>query len=148
MPGGAGAEEQTPFTIPIDSAEQRFVPQGKLRVARSRDGGRTWKLLTKGLPQFNAHVLVLREAMSSDDRDPAGIYFGTSTGTLFYSRDGGNGEAKTEAARQALGDIGPLVAAEVGAVDAAMILLKERGRAARMRFEFVDALADLGEFVR
>ena len=84
------AEEQTPFTIPIDSAEQRFVPQGKLRVARSRDGGRTWKLLTKGLPQFNAHVLVLREAMSSDDRDPAGIYFGTSTGTLFYSRDAGD----------------------------------------------------------
>jgi hypothetical protein len=84
------AEEQTLFTIPIDSAEQRFVPQGKLRVARSRDGGRTWKLLAKGLPQSNAHVLVLREAMSSDDRDPAGIYFGTSTGTLFYSRDAGD----------------------------------------------------------
>jgi len=84
------AEEQTLFTIPIDSAEQRFVPQGKLRVARSRDGGRIWKLLTKGLPQSNARVLVLREAMTSDDRDPAGIYFGTSTGTLFYSRDAGD----------------------------------------------------------
>lgn len=84
------AEKQTLFTIPIDSAEHRFVPQGKLRVARSRNAGKTWKLLTKGLPQQNAHVLVLREAMTSDDRDPAGVYFGTSTGTLFYTRDAGD----------------------------------------------------------
>jgi hypothetical protein len=84
------AEKQTLFTIPIDSAEHRFVPQGKLRVARSRNGGKTWKLLTKGLPQKHAHVLILREAMTSDDRDPAGIYFGTSSGTLFYSRDAGD----------------------------------------------------------
>ncbi len=84
------AEKQTLFTIPIDSAEERFVPQGKLRVARSRDGGRSWTLLTKGLPQSNAFVLILREAMTSDDRDPAGVYFGTSTGTLFYTRDSGD----------------------------------------------------------
>ncbi len=84
------AEEQTLFTIPIESSEHRFVPKGKLCVARSRDAGRTWKLLNKGLPQSNAHVLVLREAMTSDDRDPAGIYFGTSTGTLFHSRDAGD----------------------------------------------------------
>jgi photosystem II stability/assembly factor-like uncharacterized protein len=84
------AEKQTLFTIPIDSAERRYVPQGKLRVARSRNGGKTWKLLSKGLPQSNAHVLVLREAMTSDDRDPAGVYFGTSTGSLFYSRDAGD----------------------------------------------------------
>lgn len=84
------AEKQTLFTIPIDSAEHRFVPQGKLRVARSRNGGKTWKLLTKGLPQKHAHVLILREAMTSDDRDPAGVYFGTSSGTLFYTRDAGD----------------------------------------------------------
>jgi photosystem II stability/assembly factor-like uncharacterized protein len=84
------AEKQTLFTIPIDSAEQRYVPAGKLRVARSRNAGRTWKLLSKGLPQSDAYVLVLREAMTSDDRDPAGIYFGTSTGTLFYTRDAGD----------------------------------------------------------
>jgi photosystem II stability/assembly factor-like uncharacterized protein len=83
-------EKQTLFTIPVDSPEHRFVPQGKLRVARSRNGGRTWKLITKGLPQSNAYVLVLREAMTSDDRDPAGVYFGTSTGTLFHTRDAGD----------------------------------------------------------
>jgi len=84
------AEKNTLFTVPIDSAEERFVPKGKLRVARSRDGGKSWKLLTKGLPQENAFVLILREAMASDDRDPAGVYFGTTTGSLFYTRDGGD----------------------------------------------------------
>jgi photosystem II stability/assembly factor-like uncharacterized protein len=84
------AEKDTLFTIPIESSERRFVPGGKLRVARSRNGGKTWKLLTKGLPQQNAYVLVFREAMTSDSRDPAGIYFGTSTGTLFYTRDAGD----------------------------------------------------------
>lgn len=84
------AEKQTLFTIPVGSAEERFVPGGKLRVARSRDGGRSWKLLTKGLPQSNAYVLVLREGMTSDDRDPAGVYFGTSSGTLFHTRDAGD----------------------------------------------------------
>ena len=84
------AEKQTLFTIPIDSAENRFVPQGRLRVARSRDGGKSWKLLTKGLPQSGAYVLILREAMSSDNRDPAGVYFGTSTGTLWHTREAGD----------------------------------------------------------
>lgn len=84
------AEKDTLFTIPIDSAEARYVPQGKLRVARSRNGGKTWKLLTKGLPQSDAFVLILREAMTSDDRDPAGVYFGTSSGTLFHTRDAGD----------------------------------------------------------
>jgi hypothetical protein len=84
------AEKETLFTIPIDSSESRLVPGGKLLVARSRDAGRSWKLLSKGLPQVNAFVLVLREAMASDDRDPAGVYFGTSTGTLFHTRDAGD----------------------------------------------------------
>jgi hypothetical protein len=84
------AEKETLFTIPIVGAEHRVVPGGKLRVARSRDAGRSWKLLTRGLPQSGAAVLILREAMTADDRDPAGIYFGTSTGTLFHSRDSGD----------------------------------------------------------
>lgn len=84
------AEDQTLFTVPITSPQERFVTEGKLRVGRSRDGGRTWELLTKGLPSSNAYVLVLREAMTSDDRDPAGIYFGTSSGTVFLTRDAGD----------------------------------------------------------
>jgi hypothetical protein len=42
------------------------------------------------LPQRNAHLLVLREAMTSDELDPAGVYVGTSSGHVFYSRDAGD----------------------------------------------------------
>ena len=59
-------------------------------MARSRNGGKTWKFLSKGLPQSDAYDLILREAMSSDDRDPAGVYFGTTGGTLFHTRDAGD----------------------------------------------------------
>ncbi len=83
-------EKETMFTIPIISPGERFVPEGKLRVGRSRDGGKNWELMTKGLPQHNAYVLVFREAMASDDHDEAGVYFGTSSGTLFYSRNAGD----------------------------------------------------------
>ena len=84
------AEDQTLFTIPVKSSEERYVPDGKLRVARSRDAGKTWELLSRGLPQTNAYSLILREAMSSDDREPAGVYFGTSTGAVFYTRSAGD----------------------------------------------------------
>ena len=84
------AEDDTLFTVPTTSSEKRYVSDGKLRVARSRDGGKNWELLTKGLPQSNAYVLVLREAMTSDAEDPAGVYFGTSTGTVYSTRDAGD----------------------------------------------------------
>jgi photosystem II stability/assembly factor-like uncharacterized protein len=83
------SESNTLFTVPIEGAEYRCNPDGKFRVARSRDGGKNWKLLTRGLPQRDAHLLVLREAMTSDDLDPAGVYVGTTSGQVFYTRDGG-----------------------------------------------------------
>ena len=83
------AEPQSMFTVPIDSSEYRANPDGKFRVARSRDAGKTWELLTRGLPQKNAHLLVLREAMTSDSLDPAGVYVGTTSGQVFYTRDAG-----------------------------------------------------------
>jgi photosystem II stability/assembly factor-like uncharacterized protein len=58
-------------------------------ASRSHDAGKTWKLLRRGLPQKNAHVTVLREAMTSDPLSPAGVYFGTTGGTLFATRDAG-----------------------------------------------------------
>jgi photosystem II stability/assembly factor-like uncharacterized protein len=85
-----GAEPKTLFTVPMDSSEYRANSEGKFRVARSRDGGKTWQLLTRGLPQRNAHLLVLREAVTSDDLDDAGVYVGTTSGQVFYSRDAGN----------------------------------------------------------
>ena len=57
---------------------------------RSRDGGKSWTLLTRGLPQRNAHLLVLREAMSSDALSPAGVYVGTTAGQIFHTSDAGD----------------------------------------------------------
>jgi hypothetical protein len=84
------AEPDTMFTIPIQGPEYRCVPDRQLRVGRSRDGGKNWELLTQGLPQKDAHLLVLREAMTADAEDSAGVYFGTTSGQLFYSVDAGD----------------------------------------------------------
>jgi hypothetical protein len=78
------AAKQTIFTIPIDSEEKRYVPVGKFTVARSRDRGRGWKLLTKGFRQENADGLALRQAMTSNDGHLAGIYSGTSPGDSWH----------------------------------------------------------------
>ncbi len=62
----------------------------KLRVFRSRTGGNEWEPLTKGLPQRDCYVNVLRDAMSVDSLDSCGIYFGTSGGQVYASADAGN----------------------------------------------------------
>ena len=83
------AEKETVFTVPMEGAEYRCNLNGALTVARSRDSGKTWKFLKRGLPQKNTHVTVLREAMTSDAHSPAGVYFGTSGGTVYATRDCG-----------------------------------------------------------
>jgi photosystem II stability/assembly factor-like uncharacterized protein len=83
------AEPETLFTVPMQGAEYRCNLDGALTVARSRDGGKTWKLLKRGLPQKDAHVTVLREAMTADAHPSAGVYFGTQGGTIFATADAG-----------------------------------------------------------
>ena len=61
-----------------------------MRVFRSRNGGGDWEPMTNGLPQENAYINVLREGMATDALDPCGIYLGTTTGQIFYSRDDGD----------------------------------------------------------
>jgi photosystem II stability/assembly factor-like uncharacterized protein len=63
---------------------------GKLRVYRTKTGGDDWEALTKGLPQENCYVNVLRDSMAVDTLDPSGIYFGTSGGQVYVSPDGGD----------------------------------------------------------
>ena len=77
------------FVVPLLSDENRVVPDGALKVWRSRDQGRTWRAMTAGLPQKDHFVGVLRDAMAADPLSPAGVYLGTTGGELFASRDDG-----------------------------------------------------------
>jgi hypothetical protein len=83
-------EPETVYVVPIKSDSEHYVHDGKLRVFRSRTGGNEWEALTKGLPQKDCYVNVLRDAMSVDSLDPCGVYFGTSGGQVYASPDGGD----------------------------------------------------------
>jgi photosystem II stability/assembly factor-like uncharacterized protein len=83
-------EPETIYVVPIKSDSEHFPPDGKLRVFRSRAGGNEWETLTKGLPQRNCYVNVLRDAMSVDSLEPCGIYFGTTGGQVYASADAGD----------------------------------------------------------
>lgn len=71
-----------------ESDQFRMSVDGQFSVWRSRDAGGSWERLSTGLPK--AHVVVLRDAMATDSLEDAGIYAGTDTGQLFYSRDNGD----------------------------------------------------------
>jgi hypothetical protein len=83
-------EPETVYVVPIKSDAEHFVHDGKLRVFRSTTGGNEWEPLTKGLPQKDCYVNVLRDAMSIDALDPCGVYFGTTGGQVYGSPDGGD----------------------------------------------------------
>jgi len=83
-------EPETIYVVPILSDSLHYPPDGKLRVYRSRAGGNEWEPLTKGLPQQDCYVNVLREAMAVDTLDPCGVYFGTTGGQVYGSADGGD----------------------------------------------------------
>jgi photosystem II stability/assembly factor-like uncharacterized protein len=83
-------EPETIYVVPIKSDSEHYPPEGKLRVYRSRTGGDEWEPLTKGLPQSDCYVNVLRDAMTVDTLDPCGIYFGTTGGQVYGSADGGD----------------------------------------------------------
>ena len=83
-------EPETIYVVPEVSAERRFACDGRLGVYRSRDGGANWKLLTRGLPQHHVFIQVLRHGATHDACDNAGIYLGTTSGEIFYSRNGGD----------------------------------------------------------
>jgi photosystem II stability/assembly factor-like uncharacterized protein len=83
-------EPDTIYVVPIKSDGEHYVPEGKLRVYRSRTGGNEWEALTNGLPQENCYVNVLRDAMAVDSLDQCGVYFGTTGGQVYASADSGD----------------------------------------------------------
>ncbi len=76
------------YNFPLVADAMRFVPQGRCAVYRSEDAGKSWDALTAGLPE-HFWSGVLRDAMCVDGGDPAGVYFGTRSGTVYASRDEG-----------------------------------------------------------
>ncbi len=82
-------DSDTLFVCPGQSGYLHWVPEGRMIVYRSRNGGGSWEKLTKGLPQKDAYLNVLREGMAVDGLDPLGVYLGTNTGQLYCSRDEG-----------------------------------------------------------
>jgi photosystem II stability/assembly factor-like uncharacterized protein len=100
-------EPDTIFVVPIKSDSEHYPPDGKLRVYRSRTGGHEWEPLTRGLPQQDCYVNVLRDAMSIDTLDSCGVYFGTTGGQVYASTDGGDNWAPI------VRDLPPVLSVEV-----------------------------------
>jgi len=103
-------QPDTIYVVPIKSDSEHYPPEGKLRVYRSRTGGNEWEALTKGLPQQDCYVNVLRDAMAVDSLDPCGLYVGTSGGQVYASAD--SGDSWTPIVR----DLPPVMSVEVQAL--------------------------------
>lgn len=95
--GTHSQDPNTVYVLPEDRALDgevggglRYVSDAKFRVYRSHNAGADWEPLTNGLPQQNAYLHVMREGMATDSLDDCGIYVGTTTGQIFYSRDNGD----------------------------------------------------------
>jgi len=82
-------DPETIYVVPIKSDSEHFPMEGKLRVYRSSSAGNEWEALTRGLPQQNCYVNVLRDAMAVDSLEKCGIYFGTTGGQVYASADAG-----------------------------------------------------------
>ncbi|HXG35257.1 MAG TPA: hypothetical protein VNJ11_17975 [Bryobacteraceae bacterium] len=100
-------EPETVYVIPIKSDSEHYPPEGRLRVYRSRTGGGQWEPLTRGLPQNDCYVNVLREAMAVDTLEPCGVYFGTTGGQVYVSADAGDSWAPI------VRDLPPVLSVEV-----------------------------------
>ncbi|MDG4809285.1 exo-alpha-sialidase [Micromonospora sp. WMMD1120] len=80
----------TVWTFPLVADGERFPTEHRCRVFRSTDAGGKWEPLSVGLPEGPFYPAVLRDAMCADDATPAGVYFGTRSGSVFASRDEGD----------------------------------------------------------
>jgi photosystem II stability/assembly factor-like uncharacterized protein len=84
-------DADTAWVFPMDgqSVWPRTSPDGKPSVYVTRNGGKRWQRLDTGLPESQAWWTVKRQCMTSDAQDPVGLYFGTTSGELWMSRNEG-----------------------------------------------------------
>jgi phage pi2 protein 07 len=81
------SDPDTAYVVPVIQMG-RFPTDGKFQIWVTRNGGKKWEPSDKGLPR-QAYFGVLREAMAIDNEQPGGVYCGTTTGQVFYTRDDG-----------------------------------------------------------
>jgi len=84
-------DEDTAWVFPMDGSTvwPRTSPGGVAGAFVTRNGGKTWQRQAKGLPQSQVWWTVKRQAMTADSKDPLGLYFGTTSGEVWMSRDEG-----------------------------------------------------------
>jgi hypothetical protein len=82
-------EPGTAFVFPLESDEYRCSAGAACRVYRTVDAGKSWQPLGNGLPAANAHLTVLRDAFDIGSTAPFPLVFGTRTGQVYASADGG-----------------------------------------------------------
>ncbi|HZN73765.1 MAG TPA: exo-alpha-sialidase [Micromonosporaceae bacterium] len=78
------------YNFPLAADSRRHPVDERCRVFRSEDAGKTWQPLSDGLPSGPFYPSVLRDAMSADNADTVGLYFGTRSGEVYASRDEGD----------------------------------------------------------
>lgn len=85
-------DAETAWVFPMDGTTvwPRTSPDGAPAVYVTHDGGERWRRLASGFPEHQAWWTVKRQAMTADEREPVGLYFGTTSGELWSSRDEGN----------------------------------------------------------
>lgn len=83
------SEPDTAWFAPAKSDEQRVPVDAKLVVSRTRDGGKTFEALGRGLPQDHAYDLIYRHALDVDATGDR-LALGSTTGGLWLSEDQGD----------------------------------------------------------
>ncbi len=82
-------DADTAWFVPAVKDEKRYPRDGRVVVTRTRDGGKTFETLTRGLPQEHAYDLVFRHSLDVDETGDR-LAFGSTTGSLWLSEDGGD----------------------------------------------------------
>ncbi|WP_306327852.1 WD40/YVTN/BNR-like repeat-containing protein [Streptomyces venezuelae] len=80
----------TAYVFPITADSDRVPAGRRCRVFRTTDAGASWEPLSRGLPEGDHYGTVLRDALCTDDADPAGVYFGNRNGEVYASADDGD----------------------------------------------------------
>ena len=83
-------EPDTAYVLPLESDVYRCTPDGRCRVYRTTNAGLSWEALSEGLPSMSAHLTVLRDAFTVGTSPPCALVFGSKSGHLFASVDGGD----------------------------------------------------------